>query len=135
MATHAEIERFRDVWNAEAARTIALLEDSRYNPPASQLNYVHGDQRDRFRDDLNLPPETLQYRWARATILVTSLRAMLNGAAHPLKRAAFTPFQEDFYEGIVVAYNALKPDVQAFVADPTADIVSSSASDIRRTIR
>ena len=54
-------------------RTIALLEDLRYNPPASQLNYVHGDQRDRFRDDLNLPPETLQYRWARATILVTSL--------------------------------------------------------------
>ena len=46
---------------------------------------------------------------------------MLNGAAHPLKRAAFTPFQEDFYEGIVVAYNALKPDVQAFVADPIAD--------------
>ena len=26
MATHAEIERFRDVWNAEATRTIALLE-------------------------------------------------------------------------------------------------------------
>jgi hypothetical protein len=102
-------------------RTIALLEDSRYNPSASQLNFIHGDQRDRFRDDLNLPPENLKYRWARASILVTSLRAMLNGAAHPLRRAAFTPFQEDFYDSIVVAYNALKPDVQAFVIDPTVD--------------
>lgn len=57
--------------------------------------------------------ETLGYSWARATILVTSIKCMLNGAPHPLKRAAFEPFRDEFFDDILVTYRALKLDVQA----------------------
>jgi hypothetical protein len=38
---------------------------------------------------------------------------MLNGAPHPLKKAAFEPFKDEFFDDILVMYRALKVDVQA----------------------
>ena len=38
---------------------------------------------------------------------------MFNGAPHPLKRAAFEPFKDEFFDDILVTYRALKLDVQA----------------------
>ena len=59
-----------------------------------------------MQEDLKSPTGTLRYRWARATILVTSLKQMGAGAAHPLKKAAFDPFEEDF-DAILEKYRAL----------------------------
>jgi hypothetical protein len=101
--------------------TIAVLDDARYEPPASQLNFLQSPYRERCQDDLRLPRGTLRYSWARATILVTSLKYMLNGAPHPLKRAAFEPFKGDFFDGILVTYRALKPDIQALDPDGPND--------------
>jgi len=52
--------------------------------------------KDKLRNDLKLPTGSLQYRWARATMLIMSLRQMGSGADHPLRKAAFEPFDEDF---------------------------------------
>src|SRR5262245_5793990 len=99
-------------------KTIGILEDARYDPPPSQLNALPSPQRERLRDDLKLSTATLQYRWARATMLMASLRQMGAGASHPLRRAAFEPFQEDF-NGIVEKYRALKQDIEALRENPT----------------
>jgi len=99
-------------------KTIGILEDARYDPPPSQLNAIPSPQKERLREDLKLSTGTLQYRWARATMLMASLRQMGAGAAHPLRRAAFEPFQEDF-NGIVEKYRALKQDIEALRENPT----------------
>lgn len=77
-------------------QTIGLLEDARYEPPQSQINAVASPQRERLQKDLKAPTNTLRYRWARATMLMASLNQMGAGASHPLRRAAFVPFREDF---------------------------------------
>jgi hypothetical protein len=90
-------------------KTIGVLEDALYEPPPSQLNLVPSPLREKLRDDLKAPPETLRYRLARATMLMASLKQMGNGAAHPLKRAAFDPFKEDF-DAIRKSFRALPRD-------------------------
>ena len=68
-----------------------------------------------------MPPGTLRHRWARATILMTSLKQMGAGAVHPLQKAAFDPFQEDL-KGLLITYRSLKQDIQAQAGDQiTAD--------------
>jgi hypothetical protein len=99
-------------------KTIGVLEDARYEPPPRQLDLLQSPRKERVQEDLKCAPETLRYRWARATILVTSLKQMGAGAAHPLKKAAFEPFQEDF-DAILEKYRALKPDVEALGAGAT----------------
>jgi hypothetical protein len=69
----------------------------------------------------------LRYRWARATILVTSLKQMGAGAAHPLKKAAFDPFEEDF-DAILEKYRALKPDVEALSAGEASNFTEEQLS-------
>ena len=93
--------------------TIAVLDDARYDPPVGQLNFLQGPLKEKCQEDLHLARGTLSYSWARATILVTSIKSMLNGAPHPLKKAAFEPFREEFFDDILVTYRALKLDVQA----------------------
>ena len=93
--------------------TIAVLDDARYDPPVGQLNFLQGPLKEKCQEDLHLARGTLSYSWARATILVTSIKSMLNGALHPLKRAAFEPFKDEFFDDILVTYRALKLDVQA----------------------
>jgi hypothetical protein len=93
--------------------TIAVLDDARYDPPAGQLNFLQGPLKEKCQEDLHLAHGTLSYSWARATILVTSIKSMLNGAPHPLKKAAFEPFKDEFFDDILVTYRALKLDVQA----------------------
>jgi hypothetical protein len=92
--------------------TIAVLEDARYDPPAGQLSFVQGVHREGYQEDLR-SPGTLRSGWARATILVTSIKSMLSGAPHPLQRAAFEPFRDEFFDDILVKYRALKLDIQA----------------------
>ena len=93
--------------------TIAVLDDARYDPPVGQLNFLQGPLKEKCQEDLHLARGTLSYSWARATILVTSIKSMLNGAPNPLKKAAFEPFKDEFFDDILVTYRALKLDVQA----------------------
>ncbi len=101
-------------------RTIAVLEDARYEPPPSQLNAIQMPLRESLRTELRSPTNSLRYRWARATMLMESLRQVGAGTTHPLKMAAFEPFVEDF-DDIRKSYRALGPDVAARGDDP-ADI-------------
>jgi hypothetical protein len=94
--------------------TIAVLEDTGYEPPRSQLDAIPNPAlRDKLSKDLKLPVGTLEYRWARASMLMASLQQMGSGAAHPLKKAAFDPFQRDFDE-IRMNYKALALDIEEF---------------------
>jgi hypothetical protein len=93
--------------------TIAMLDDASYEPSVSQLNFLTGAIKAKCQEDLRLSRGTLSYSWARATVLVISIRSMMNGAPHPLRRAAFEPFADEFFDGILVKYRALKLDVQA----------------------
>ena len=100
-------------------RTIGVLEDARYDPPPSQLSLVENPAtRERLQANLKAPTGTLRYRWARTAVLMVSLRQMGAGATHPLRRAAFDPFEEDF-KAILASYRALRPDVEAVLNDPT----------------
>jgi hypothetical protein len=101
-------------------RTIGVLEDARYEPPPSQLDLIQSPRKEKVQEDLKLPPETLRYRWARATILVTSLKEIGAGALRPLKKAAFGPFENDF-DAILEKYRALKLDVEGLAAGATSD--------------
>ena len=108
-------------------RTIGILEDARYEPPPSQLDLLQSPRKEKVQEDLKSPPETLRYRWARATILVTSLKQMGAGAVHPLKKAAFDPFEEDF-DAILEKYRALKPDVEALGAGEASNFSEEQLS-------
>ena len=100
-------------------RTIGVLEDARYDPPSSQLSLVENPAtRERLQENLKAPTGTLRYRWARTAVLMVSLRQMGAGATHPLRRAAFEPFEEDF-KAILTSYRALRQDVEAVLNDPT----------------
>ena len=100
-------------------RTIGVLEDARYDPPPSQLNLVENPAtRERLQENLKTPTGTLRYRWARTAVLMVSLQRMGAGAPHPLRRAAFSPFEEDF-KAILSSYRALRPDVEALLGNPT----------------
>jgi hypothetical protein len=100
-------------------RTIGVLEDARYDPPPSQLNLVENPAtRERLQENLKAPSGTLRYRWARTAILMVSLRQMGAGAPHPLRRAAFAPFDEDF-KAILTSYRALRLDVEALLNNPS----------------
>ena len=50
------------------------------HPPVGQLNFLQGPLKEKCQEDLHLARGTLSYSWARATILVTSIKSMLNGA-------------------------------------------------------
>jgi hypothetical protein len=97
--------------------TVAMLDDARYDPPPPQLNFLSSPLKEKCQEDLRSARGTLSYSWARATVLVTSIKAMLNGAPHPLKRAAFEPFRDEFFDDILVKYRALKLDIQALNPD------------------
>lgn len=131
-----QLRRWVHAWflvPAGVERTIAILEDARYEPPASQLNFVQSPRRERLQDDLKLSTGTLRYRWARATVLVTSLKYIGGGVAHPLQKAAFEPFEEDF-DAILEKYRALKPDVESPGAEPTSDDTSRSVDHLLKRI-
>jgi hypothetical protein len=100
-------------------RTIGVLEDARYDPPLSQLSLVENPAtRERLQENLKAPTGTLRYRWARTAVLMVSLRQMGAGATHPLKRAAFAPFEEDF-KAILMSYRALRQDIEAVLSNPS----------------
>jgi hypothetical protein len=98
--------------------TIGVLEDAHYEPPQSQLDALPSPLKERLRDDLKRPPSSLRYRWARARMLMESLKQMGAGAVHPLKKAAFEPFQVDFEE-IRKSYRVIERDVEPLGDDRT----------------
>lgn len=99
-------------------KTIAVLADTSYQPPRNLLEGVSNPSLvDKLRHDLKLPVTTLQYRWARTTMLMESLQQMGLGAPHPLTKAAFDPFQQDF-EDIQATFAALALDIEKFESDP-----------------
>jgi hypothetical protein len=100
-------------------RTIGVLEDARYDPPPSQLSLVENPAtRERLQENLKAPTGTLRYRWARTAVLMVSLRQMGAGASHPLAKAAFAPFEDDFKD-ILASYRALRQDVEALLSNPS----------------
>jgi hypothetical protein len=93
--------------------TIAVLEDTVYEPSQDQLEAVTNPaRRAKLARDLKLPVGTLQYRWARATMLMASLLQM----HAPLKRGAFEPFELDFQD-ILTSYKALEQVIEQFQND------------------
>ncbi len=104
-------------------KTIGILEDAHFDPPASQLNAVPSPLKEKIKEGLRLPRTSLRYRWARTAMLMESLRQMGSGTAHPLRKAAFEPFQEDF-RAIREKYQILKQDVE-----PIADGSISNEGD------
>ena len=91
------------------------------NLPRAQFNLVQNRAvREKLQEDLRLPPGTLRYRWARATILMVSLRQMGAGVVHPLSRAAFDPLRGGFPRVILVTYRVLRQDVEALGANATS---------------
>jgi hypothetical protein len=91
-------------------KTIGLLEDADYQPCTSLLEAVPDAQRERLEADLKLRRGSLRYRWARAAMLMETLNQMGAGAAHPLQKAAFDPFTEDF-EAINARYKVLAQEI------------------------
>jgi energy-coupling factor transporter transmembrane protein EcfT len=108
-------------------RTIGVLEDAQHEPTPSQLALLQSSRKERVQEDLKCLPETLRYRWARATILVTWLKQIGAGGAGPLRKANFDPFEEDF-DAILEKYRALKPDVEALGAGATSNYTEDQLS-------
>jgi len=108
-------------------RTIGVLEDAQYEPTPSQLALLQSPRKETVQEDLKCLPETLRYRWARATILVTWLKQIGAGGAGPLRKANFDPFEEDF-DAILEKYRALKPDVEALGAGATSNYTEDQLS-------
>jgi Antitoxin Xre/MbcA/ParS C-terminal toxin-binding domain len=116
-------------------KTISLLADAPYQPPATLLADMPEAQR-KLKDDLELRTSSLRYRWARATMLVASLNQIGTGGAHPLHRAAFEPFQEDF-EAIRARYRALAQDIPAHgkaISDEREEALKRSVDDVLQRI-
>jgi hypothetical protein len=108
-------------------RTIGILEDAQYEPTPSQLALLQNPRKDKVQEDLKCAPESLRYRWARATILVTWLKQIGVGGAGPLRKANFDPFEEDF-DALLEKYRALKPDVEALGAGAPSNYTEDQLS-------
>jgi len=110
-------------------KAIAVLEDAPYEPPASQLEAIPDAQRERLQADLKLGRGSLRYRWARATMLMASLNQMGTGALHPLRKAAFDPFAEDF-DAIQARHKILAQDI----ANLTKSITPEKEEALKRSV-
>jgi hypothetical protein len=78
-------------------RTIGVLEYANYDPPASVLNGIADSAREKLQQDLGASKGSLEYKWARATLILESLD--LKGAdSNPLMRASFAPFEKDLID-------------------------------------
>jgi hypothetical protein len=107
-------------------KTIGVLEDAPYEPPASQLEAIPDAQRERLEADLKLKRGSLRYRWARATMLMASLNQMGAGTVHPLQKAAFDPFTEDF-DAIHARYKVLAQEI--------ANLSKSASTEKEETLK
>ena len=116
-------------------KTIAVLEDAPYQPPASQWEAVPDAERAGLEADLRQKRISLRYRWARATMLMTSLNQMGTSAEHPLQKVAFEQFKEDF-SAIRAQYKALAQDIppagQSMRNEAEQTIISSVDALLRR---
>lgn len=93
-------------------RTIGVLEDADYRPSAAQLHAVSSPLREQIKANLELPRTSLNYRWARVSMLMVSINQMRSGADQVLRKDSFAPFEADFEE-IDAKYKALAPKVSA----------------------
>ena len=75
-------------------RTIGVLEYANYDPPASVLNGIPDSVREKLQKDLVAYKGSLEYKWARATLVLESLEVK-GGDSNPLMRASFVPFEQD----------------------------------------
>jgi hypothetical protein len=93
-------------------RTISILEYAKYDPPASVLDAIPDSVRQRLLKDLDSFKGSLEYKWARATLLLESFD--LKGGGNPLARASLAPFEQDLRD-IRQRYEQL--DLQMRLAD------------------
>ena len=87
-------------------RTIGVLEYANYDPPASVLSGIPDAERDKLQKDLAAFKGSLEYKWARATLLLESLDVK-GGDGNPLMRESFAPFEQDL-KGIKERYSQLE---------------------------
>jgi hypothetical protein len=95
-------------------RTIGVLEYADFDPPANVLIGIgQGNLREKLQNDLGAYKGSLEYKWARATLILGSLD--LKGRdSNPLVRASFAPFEKDL-DDIRDRYRQL--DLQMRLAD------------------
>src|SRR5262249_47908000 len=90
-------------------KTIAVLEDAPYEPPAEALaNPV----REQLQDSLERAKPGLETRWVRARMLMESLKQMGDRPNHPLKLGKFSPFRKNF-DALRDKYKALAQEIEA----------------------
>lgn len=100
-------------------RTIGVLEYADYDPPANVLTGVGPDNlREKLQNDLGAHKGSLEYKWARATLILKSLD-LKSGDSNPLMRASFAPFEQDL-DDIRERYRQL--DLQMKLADRNEQI-------------
>ena len=73
-------------------RTISVLEYANYEPPAIVLEAIPGGLREKLLKDLDAFKGSLEYKWARATLLLESFD-LGGGASNPLAQALVRPLQ------------------------------------------
>ena len=87
-------------------RTIGVLEYANYDPPASVLAGIADSEKDKLQKDLAAFRGSLEYKWARATLLRESLDVK-GGDGNPLMGDSFAPFEQDL-KGIKERYSQLE---------------------------
>jgi hypothetical protein len=95
--------------------TIRAVADAAYDPPVGIRNLIQDSSKANLLDDLGQPTESLDYKWARASIVLESLRRK-EGA---LQGINFGPFLED-YQGIRYTFKELEPEVEKLRDDQLA---------------
>jgi hypothetical protein len=90
-------------------RTIGVLDDAKYEPPVYIINELSAPDKERIKTNLTLPPSSVYYRWARATMLFETLK-QIGGDRIVLRSAQFEPFEEDL-DRIRARYRELGRDI------------------------
>ena len=78
-------------------------------PPPRFLDGLQNTPKARLLNDSKLVAGSLDYQWARATMILESLKRR-DGSASPLGRATFDPFEAD-YETIRQKYRVLEAEI------------------------
>lgn len=100
-------------------RTISVLEYANYEPPASVLEAIPGGLREKLLKDLDAFKGSLEYKWARATLLLESFD-LKGGGSNPLAQASFAPFEEDLRD---IRQRYAQLDLQLRLADRKEQLV------------
>jgi hypothetical protein len=104
--------------------TIVVLDTAPYDPPPGLLEFIAQPLRDELKRDLRnrkLRSTSLEYRWARARMLMEALAQIgRNREVLPLEVKDFAPFAKDL-ETLREKYKKLERDMATIDRRPSAD--------------